>query len=788
MKKMNKKLTTLMLAGALCAATLSGVAAAKPVVSLADEEPAAVKYALTEVFATNKATLDAEKATDGDAEASLTALTLSDEGKVTLKRDLAFTWYEGKNDVKYLTVKFAFKDLKFKSVSFTVESESAWATEDGKATNVVTFTCVDEKVSVAVNDGEAVETAIIAGQDVTLALGAGAEDGEYAVMLAVGEGEAKNVGKFVNVGSSYAEYTAGKMLPLVISADVTDDEKSDAKAVVYLKEINNQKFDNVTTKSETDKALVVTDTAAPVLVVNESVSGFLLGTAFSLEYEKIDVLQGSNYTDTKEYYQYNPTDKEIKYNTLTTSVYFMDTVYTENGKTTSVYNENGKEYVSVKITVGDKFGKKEYDLSWYANAGAVETVDEKDYIIIDRNEQGATYNHIKADDATKKNVVSDSLENERKAYQKRLDEAALDVYAGSNSYIYFPSVKWLLNDNNGYRNLKFTISYKRPSSDSAQSSSSLSYNGLKLSVADEGLYEFKIFAVDKAGNTMKYYLNEELVDVSTSNVWDIEEIPSFTFEIKNLGLKVNNETSTKASDRMDEEDIGEKYTLSDIKVVGASSLKENYALYIINSEKADKIGLSKSVLSGITYQALRNKMSAGLKNVQDKKYIEYYLDCYADLLAEKLGKNVSKQQVKDCFRLIEEYDDRITEENDKAEWNKNNKYNWSVSSQSFTATDAGIYVIMADYWEAELPVQRAAAYQLVVVESEVDSIEGATLSWIKNNVVSVVLFGIAGLLLIAIIVLLLIKPSDETMEDVDVKAAKKAEKAAKKEKKSKDEQ
>ena len=87
------------------------------------------------------------------------------------------------------------------------------------------------------------------------------------------------------------------------------------------------------------------------------------------------------------------------------------------------------------------------------------------------------------------------------------------------------------------------------------------------------------------------------------------------------------------------------------------------------------------------------------------------------------------------------------------------------------------------YWEEELPVQRAAAYQLVVVESEVDSIVGATISWIKNNVVSVVLFGIAGLLLIAIIVLLLIKPSDETMEDVDEKANDK--KASKKDKKSK---
>ena len=83
----------------------------------------------------------------------------------------------------------------------------------------------------------------------------------------------------------------------------------------------------------------------------------------------------------------------------------------------------------------------------------------------------------------------------------------------------------------------------------------------------------------------------------------------------------------------------------------------------------------------------------------------------------------------------------------------------------------------ADYWEEELPMQRAAAYKIVVVDSEVDTIKGVTLSWIKNNLASVILFGIAGLMLIAIIVLLLIKPSDETLEDIDEKVEKKSKKA-----------
>ena len=71
--------------------------------------------------------------------------------------------------------------------------------------------------------------------------------------------------------------------------------------------------------------------------------------------------------------------------------------------------------------------------------------------------------------------------------------------------------------------------------------------------------------------------------------------------------------------------------------------------------------------------------------------------------------------------------------------------------------EEGEYLIGADYWKEELPMQRAMAYKLVIVESEADVIKGET-QWLKNNVVSVVLFSIAGVMLVLIIVLLLIKP------------------------------
>lgn len=780
MKRKNKKLTTLMLASALCAATIGGVAFATPV--SASAEVTEGMYALSDVFSVKSAEIKPEE--------NKTAFSFSDNGAVTFRRDLAFKWYEDKNNAKYLSMQFAFKDVNFSSVSFVVESASAWATEEEKASNTVKFTNDNGAIFASVLngtvEGEKKEVAVVAGQAFTLSLKVGEADGEFGVALAVADGETIDLGSFTNVGANFAEYTYEKMYPLVINADMPDDAAEDKKnTVLYLTEINGQKFDNVTTE---DNKAYVTDTAAPVLVVNEEVNGFLLGTQFALDYEKVDVLQSSNLKDSKEYYQYNPTDEEKEYKELTTSIYFMDTAYEKDGVKTSVFEQEGKEYVSIKITLEDKVfkeeegdnAKKTIDLSWYANNK--ETIDGVDYILLDRNTAGAEYSHLVANDETKTNDKKNQTEFNAsyEAFQKALTTAAKDVYAGSNSSIYLPSVKWLINDNNGYRNLKFTISYKKPTSSSASTSSSLSYNGLKISVTDEGQYEFKIFAVDKANNTMKYYLDGELVSVTSSNVWDIEEIPTFKFEIKNQGLKLDldkNGASETESSKKETEHVGEKYTLSDFTIVGATTLKKDYALYKINEEKAKAVNLKASDLTKVKYSELREKLVANKawETLKDD-YFDAYLTAYAELLAAQL-KVEDVQKVKDCFESIDEFDSRIDEEKHPEQWkNSDNKYNWTAASKSFTAVEEGSYVILADYSESELPLQRAAAYKVVLVETEVDKTKGETASWVEKNIVSVILFAVAGVMLILIIILLLVKPSDETLEDVDAKAAKKAEK------------
>ena len=745
-----KKLTgiTLLAASALVSTAFGGALLGDGVKASA----AAETFALSDVFAVSSAEIK-------KTEDKVTAFAMSDEGSVTLKRDLAFKWYEAGNK-KNLTLKFAFDDLAFETVTFAVDTTSAWATEDDKATNKIVF----KKTSVKVNDGAETAFTFEAKKEYTLTLTETENDGEFTVKL--GETE---IGAFENIGANWSEYEYGKMNPLKITADLGATPAADAKSTVLLYEINGQSFTDISDDFK------VTDTAAPVLVVNEAVDGFLLGTAFSLDYAVVDVLKDSNLTTTLEYYQYNPTDETQTYKTLSTSTYFMDTTYKKGEETTTVFEQNNEEYVAIKVTLADgtfngaegNEAKAVYDLAWYANDGRVKTFDGSDikYLILDRNEKGPEYKLTDVKYAEKK-----------AAFEERLQKAASEVYAGSNSKIEFPSFEWLIGDNNGYRNLKFTISYRAPGSTNASTSSSLSYNNLKLSVSKEGKYEFKIFANDKAGNTTKFTVDGELVDVTSSNIWDIEEIPTFEFEIANKGLYVKEKDNATASDRMKSEVLDKNFKLDSFEVVGATDLQEAYAFYKVDLSKYAKFN-SASHLTAITYAQLDAAVKAkGLNTVTNGDYFDLYLTALSEAIATKVGGTAA--EVKACFTRVYEPDDRVNgKESDGV-------YEWSEDSKSFQTVEEGNYLILADFWEsATAKTTRATAYKLVVVESKAASIKGET-NWLKNNVVSVVLFSIAGVMLILIIILLLVKPSDETLEDVEAKAVKKAkkEKPAKKDK------
>ena len=762
MNKKNKKLLTLLLAGACCAATIAGTAFTADVTSSA----AATTYALTDVFKTSEAAIDVANST--------TAFDLKNTGSVSLDRNLALKWFEGKGVAKYFNTTFVLGDLNFSKLTLKIESAAAVASEDDKAVNTVEFTNANGVVSVSVNGGEKKATTFAKDSEVRIALNEeGCEYGEFNVLV-----NEIPAGKFTGIGANYAEKTSAKK-SFQFEAELPSGQTATR---VLLKQINGQAFDN----ANSDKK--VTDNAAPVLVVNEEFSSFQLGSQFSLDFKEIDVLDSTPTTAEKQYYQWNGTEATPEYVKMTsTNPYFMDTVYTKNGESTSVYAEYGEEYVSIKFTLGDDsfnatsgdYAKKTYDLSWYATGeGSVVTKGSLDYILLTRNQQGATYRHLEFKEIEGKwgNSYLDKEEYEKyvEKYQTAVSKAAENSKSGSNSYVYFPSLSWLIDDDNGYSNLKFTISYKAPSSTSTKTSSNLSASSLKLAATDEGWYEFKVFATDKAGNAMKYYNKDgELVDVTSTNIWDIDEIPSFTYEVKNADLSVKYDSASKTSLRTTKV-LNETYTFSAPTLVGANNELKSYKLYKVNVA-----GISNNDLISVSYADILTEAKATTEWT-NKEYHAAYVKAYAKLLSSEA---IPAATIAQGFVEIDEYNDRITEE-DEAAWNaSDNRFNWISSAGTFTTAEEGLYVIVADYWETELPQQRAAAYKVIVVESEADIIKGET-EWLKNNIVSVVLFSIAAVMLILIIILLLIKPSDETLEDVDVKAAKKKAVKAKKEKKN----
>ncbi len=757
MKKMNKKLTTLMLAGALFAG--AGFALIQNPAVVSADEPTGKTYALTQLFTSNvSGVIGAEKQASED-EKETTAFTLKNENTVEYNRDLAYVW-KTETETKYLSLTFAFKDLNFDAISFVFENTPAQATKDDKSVNTVRFEKDGEGVRVGVLNGDEETTTMT---DITLAdsyiltIGAGSAHGEYEVLI-----NGVSVGTMTNVGANYAD--SDSVDTLVIKAEAA----AEASSVVYLKNINGQAFDNITTQGEGESAKkVVTDNAAPVLVVNDAVSGFLLGTQFSLNYAVVDVLDDTPSCDEK-YYQYNPADTEVSYSDLSANVYFMPTTYYKgadgaykeagDGRTvTSVYEteyfgEKNREFVSVQFTLGDDTyntteHKQLVDLAWFVadandlvsfTQGEGEAAVTTKFLVLDRNEEGPTLKAFTADDL--------------ELYQDKLDEIAAKKYVGETMEL--PSLAWLFDDNNGYQSLEFMASYRTPSSTSAQSwGSSKEFNKLEITASEEGLYEFKVFVTDKAGNTMKAMLDGEEVSVSKSNIWDIDEIPSFTFMIKNQGIKAD-----ERSDKLDTKVLGATYSMSSVNIVGAARENSDALLYKVDLSKYS--GLTAEILASVEYAELQKKIQ--LADVQDGDYFKLYLNAYVELLATKLklaaDDTAARTAIKSCFTQIEKSDD---------------EYNWNPSSKSFTAAQEGVYMILADYWDEEFAyVDRVAAYMIVEVDAEADEILGEN-NWFKNNMVSIILFAIAGVMLVLIIILLLIKPSDETLEDVDKKANEK---------------
>lgn len=733
-------------------------------------------------------------ASEGDK--SYIEFTFRDGGRVYFRRDLAYKWFTADTEAdstlanpgkaNYFSMEFTLPSLDFETFTISFESAEESVTEEEKAVNDIVFRMSDTTLQVAIRDADHrdAENDELAWSDlasgtsaeIALSFAEGVNIGEFAVSITCGGTTVSGV--LTNIGGNYAEYRSSSSsspnTPITFSMTMPEDAESSAEAGVYMRSLNGQRF-------LLDEDGQVRDDTAPVLAVSEDVYAFTLGQRYSFtSYEAIDVCKDS-VTVTRQYYMAKATENgyeiadesatgtDSAYATLSTSTtFFMPTA--DNETVTD-------EYVSVRFSLDDNRTRKEADilneyvyLTWYAadtsaEGGIVQTLTSsdgedatsQDFIIVTADEkEGPYYVGLTADEETGTNVVTEEFENAVAAYQTAVNEAAAEAGAGEGAYLNLPSLRGLIaSDYADYRNLDFTIYYWHESAEvgsSPSSTSTLDYNGLRFEVAQEGLYTFRIVATDSSSNAMQLYdRNGELVSLSSSNVgYDddgedflVADIPTFTAYIDYDGATIEDPGSQDYGYR------DRSYSIDDFEVIALEGYASDYTLYYIDEDRLADDQLTDGQ-AGFTYE-----------DCVDRAYELFFAENapYANAVVE-----------------INVYNSDVTEDDD--EWDDtDNAYHWNPdSSLSFTPQRSGIYLV--NLTVTETTGATVSSYMAIEVRNPVDIIPGVS-EWLQNNTASVVLFAISGVLLIAIIVLCVIKPSDKKVEEVDIEKLKGKKKSKK---------
>lgn len=710
-------------------------------------------------------------------------------GSVAYERDLALKWYtgtarkpEGVENYFNLVFSAVLKDggIPFDTFSIEFESKEENVTKDGKATNSVVFVKGEGEGSLQAyvknadftgdkDAEEALDRVSIddASEDITVSLAAGSSAGAFTVNV-----NGQKAGEFTNVGGNYLEYYSSSSstpnVPMTFKATAAEGKQ----ARIFVKELNRQSL-KVTggTEEETEDGVRVkdgkiTDNADPVLVLNEVIYSYSLGQKFTHDCKVIDVCKKSISSPTHEYYMashsgegtdkvfVNPTAKKETstdsdgntveketgefdgYKTLTTSTHFMPSDDAER--------EDFTEYVSIRVRLRDDRSETAWAyLHWYADDDAKEMGTDADskefpYIKVENKKEGPYYIE---------NGNGIEFDNANGAYQQAVTAAANKegVSAGSGAYFYLPSLRNLIKSNYAdYRNLKFSIYYYKQSQAvgaTAGSATSLKYNALRFQIDEAGTYRFRVLATDAAGNAMTFPQGDDKKDVTvtSSNIWELEGYPEYTFEVKYNGVKIEEMKEQTAGNRES------SYSVTDFTIIALSGIQKEYSLYYVNEDNL------KEGASLPTYSDL-------VKTMNEVKSPEAFAEFCAkyDISAERK-----------CITEISKFNSEVEEDDD--DWDKtDNAYRWNPSSSlSFVPQKSGFYIVGITVTDPNRSNESHVAYQAINIGNPYDYTPAPS-DWLQNNLVSVILFSISGVLLIAIVVLFIVKPSDKKVEEIDL--------------------
>ena len=649
---------------------------------------------------------------------------------VTYRRNLALKWYSVDEDsaegavageVQYLSLTLGFTEVNFTEFKVALESSQLSMDKAGKTTNELTFAPDGAGgLKVSVNGTESAVTVAAADLgEVVISLGEKAgEEGSGTFAVSVNGAEA---GKFANIGKNYAKYSsATSTTPLTPLTFTVQSENAVEFAIAQL---NGQSF----ALNEDGK---ITDNTPPVLVIDSEIKRFVLGSTFSFETVSIDVCS-SSVTSTK-YYLANAqaSDVVLKDGKVDTEAYTLwsssSKYFFDNDFEDTDGNVPDELSVSVAVNLSDGNSNSAVALvEWYgayATAYGIPVVRPEN--TADRPVTSFYDITYDADGTT----VTDVAENAADvgAYRAAVtaatkDEEGEQIRVGSGAYYYIPSLKAYISDATcGYTDMEFVVYYRTGSS--STSSSTYDYDGLKIEVSKEGTYQFCVVPKNSSGKAMLGVFEDgngyREAEITSENVWEALNVATFSFEVTYYGPSVEAPTG--------EPDIGYvdvTYTFDSFETMATSNSREQYTLYVLNLNSGVEMTLAE-----VRKAETDGKIAADAEGASADGMVGYWTK-------------------------IEAYDSELeAEEGDNA-------YNWNpTSSLTFVPQSIGFYKVVMQVADGNYPV--ASASQIVNISADADIVPGIT-QWLSNNWMSVLFLCVGGACLIAIVVILLVKPKSK---------------------------
>lgn len=801
------KISIVTLLAALLLFVLSAVIVLSPTAAYAADRYVTVNG--TNIFYTSirgAEVTSAEETSDGETH-TYTMFRIGEEQTVTYRKNLAYSWKsaseegeEGVYQTRNFSMTIGFANTAFESYVIRFQSQQYVATEDKITENYLIFKPAEGGVSVYHSqdadwaedkDLAAIATFSVSDNSRIAIKFASFADGNYTVSLSCGDVSVNTT--FENVYESYAKYVSSgdnAVTPLTFSAQFAEDAQpaegeDSVSACMKLYELNGQSFELYDNDSDGTYDQVI-DNQPPVMCFSTTPAYVEYGTSYSFDFVLIDVLassprstsyfyvlSGDQYSDSE--FDYDATEfgeeEESPYTKVSSGSSirvirddgtFVPSEYINDEDGNRVYGLV-KIYYEISDVSGSTAQTDKVFIDWYAKQDALVNVADlkgtqsdgsENFLKLIDGKQGVTY---ATESETTLEAYKDRITAIEEDYQKKIDDAiaALEdgkLYAGSDNYFYLPAFEYASDDYVYPTDLKYSIYYK---AETSGSHTSLASNNLSIALTQPDVtYRFTIFVTDEFSSDMRY---PDGVDedgniiwktIAAGDIWEEENaelLPFFEFEV-----------SYKPATSEDPDDLSIAYVGSsyggvsfDINGVDGT-YTTSYRLYVFNrNEMNDELGLN------LTYDEFVNNISALLNNTY------------------KEGVNTRKYftTVKPVAEL---------NEND-ANYETMSAYNWSTSSTSFVPQSVDdFYVIELTLTDNRSQVS-TLNYATVVASVETTALKGES-DWLENNVASVILLSIAGVCLIALIVLLIVKPKDKGDIDMVLDAEDK-KKSAKKSKK-----